>query len=202
MASETYKRYSVLFASTLSFTVCFMIWMMLAVVGIPVKQQLGLSETEFGILAATPVLSGSLIRVPLGIWTDRYGGRIVLFLLMVACVPAIFLMQYASSFWHFLLIGLVMGLAGGSFSVGTPYVARWFPKNQQGLAMGIFGAGNAGSAVNKFVAPALIAYGTWHFVPTVYAAVMLGTAILFWFMSYSDPKHLVSSKVSFNEQMA
>ena len=123
-----------------------MIWMMLAVVGIPVKQQLGLSETEFGILAATPVLSGSLIRVPLGIWTDRYGGRIVLFLLMVACVPAIFLMQYASSFWHFLLIGLVMGLAGGSFSVGTPYVARWFPKNQQGLAMGIFGAGNAGSA--------------------------------------------------------
>ena len=202
MASETYKRYSVLFASTLSFTVCFMIWMMLAVVGIPVKEQLGLSETEFGILAATPVLSGSLIRVPLGIWTDRYGGRIVLFLLMVACVPAIFLMQYASSFWHFLLIGLVMGLAGGSFSVGTPYVARWFPKNQQGLAMGIFGAGNAGSAVNKFVAPALIAYGTWHFVPTVYAAVMLGTAILFWFMSYSDPKHLVSSKVSFKEQMA
>ena len=202
MASETYKRYSVLFASTLSFTVCFMIWMMLAVVGIPVKQQLGLSETEFGILAATPVLSGSLIRVPLGIWTDRYGGRIVLFLLMVACVPAIFLMQYASSFWHFLLIGLVMGLAGGSFSVGTPYVARWFPKNQQGLAMGIFGAGNAGSAVNKFVAPALIAYGTWHFVPTVYAAVMLGTAILFWFMSYSDPKHLVSSKVSLKEQLA
>ena len=83
MASEVYKRYSVLFSSTLSFTVCFMIWMMLAVVGIPVKQQLGLSETEFGILAATPVLSGSLIRVPLGIWTDRYGGRIVLFCLIV-----------------------------------------------------------------------------------------------------------------------
>lgn len=67
MASETYKRYSVLVTSTFSFTVCFMVWMMLAVVGIPVKQQLGLTETEFGILAALPVLSGSLIRVPLGI---------------------------------------------------------------------------------------------------------------------------------------
>ena len=202
MASEVYKRYSVLFSSTLSFTVCFMIWMMLAVVGIPVKQQLGLSETEFGILAATPVLSGSLIRVPLGIWTDRYGGRIVLFCLMIACVPAIVLMQYANAFWQFLVIGLVMGLAGGSFSVGTPYVARWFPKEQQGFAMGVFGAGNAGSAVNKFVAPALIAYGTWHLVPSVYAAIMLGTAILFWFTSYDDPKHRVSGSVTLGQQLA
>ena len=86
MASQKYKQYSVLASSTLAFTVCFMVWMMLAVVGIPVKEQLGLSETEFGILAATPVLSGSLVRVPLGIWTDRYGGRIVFFVLMLLCV--------------------------------------------------------------------------------------------------------------------
>lgn len=202
MASLQYKRYSVLISSTLSFTVCFMIWMMLAVVGIPIKNELGLSEAEFGILAATPVLSGSLVRVPLGIWTDRYGGRIVLFLLMVACVPAIYLMQYANQFWHFLVIGLVMGLAGGSFSVGTPYVARWFPKDRQGMAMGVFGAGNAGSALNKFLAPALIAYGTWHLVPTVYAAIMLGTAVLFWFTSYSDKSHQVSSSVTLGQQLA
>ena len=202
MASQKYKQYSVLASSTLAFTVCFMVWMMLAVVGIPVKEQLGLSETEFGILAATPVLSGSLVRVPLGIWTDRYGGRIVFFVLMLLCVPAIFMMQYADQFWQFLLIGLVMGLAGGSFSVGTPYVARWFPKHQQGMAMGVFGAGNAGSAVNKFLAPALIAYGTWHFVPTVYAVIMLGTAIVFWFTSYHDKSHLVSSSVTLREQLA
>lgn len=202
MASEKYKRYSVLISSTVSFTVCFMVWMMLAVVGIPVKEELGLTETQFSILAALPVLSGSLIRVPLGIWTDKYGGRIVMFVLMMVSVPAIFLMGYAYAYWHFLLIGLMMGLAGGTFSVGTPYVARWFPKDQQGLAMGVFGAGNAGSAVNKFLAPALIAYGTWHFVPTVYAAIMLGTALLFWFTSYHDPKHLVSSSVSLKEQFA
>ena len=121
MATEKYKRYAVLVSSTVSFTVCFMIWMMLAVVGIPIKKQLGLSETEFGFLAALPVLSGSLIRVPLGIWTDKFGGRIVMFVLMLLSVPAIFAMQYATQYWQFLIIGLMMGLAGGSFSVGTPW---------------------------------------------------------------------------------
>ncbi len=101
MASQKYKQYSVLASSTLGITVCFMVWMMLAVVGIPVKEQLGLSETDFGILAATPVLSGSLMRVPLGIWTDRYGGRIVLFVLMLLCVPAIFMMQMPINFGSF-----------------------------------------------------------------------------------------------------
>ena len=201
MATEKYKRYAVLVSSTVSFTVCFMIWMMLAVVGIPIKKQLGLSETEFGFLAALPVLSGSLIRVPLGIWTDKFGGRIVMFVLMLLSVPAIFAMQYATQYWQFLIIGLMMGLAGGSFSVGTPSVARWFPKEQQGLAMGVFGAGNAGSAVNKFIAPALIAAGGWTLVPNVYAGIMLVTAIAFWFFSYHDPKHLVSSKASLKQQL-
>ncbi|MCS4533085.1 MFS transporter [Neisseria montereyensis] len=203
MASETYKRYSVLFASTLSFTVCFMVWMMLAVVGIKVQQEMGFNQTQYGILVALPVLSGALIRVPLGILTDKYGGRIVMFALMLITVPSIFLMRYATHYWHFLAIGLLMGLAGGSFSVGTPYVARWFPKKQQGLAMGIFGAGNAGSALNKFLAAWLITtYATWEIVPTVYSAIMLATALIFWFTSYSDPKHLVPSSVKLREQLA
>ena len=202
MASPTYKQYAVLTSSTISFTVCFMIWMMFAVLGIPIKEQLGLNETEFGLLAATPVLSGSLIRVPLGIWTDRYGGRIVLFVLMLACVIPIYMMQFATELWQFLVIGLFVGLAGGSFSVGTPYVARWFNKDKQGLAMGVFGAGNAGSAINKLIAPSIIVAAGWQMVPTVYAVIMLVTAILFWFFSYHDPKHLVSSKVSLGQQLA
>lgn len=203
MASETYKRYSVLFSSTLSFTVCFMIWMMLAVVGIKVQEEMGFNQTQYGILIALPVLSGALIRVPLGILTDKFGGRIVLFTLMILSVPTIFLMSYANQYWHFLVIGLLMGLAGGSFSVGTPYVARWFPKHQQGMAMGVFGAGNAGSAINKFLAAWLIVtFGTWQIVPTVYSAIMLATAILFWFTSYHDPKHLVSSNVTLKDQLA
>src|SRR5450830_1904681 len=147
---------SVLIVSTLAFTVCFMVWMMFGVIGIPIKKALGLNATEFGLLMATPVLTGSLIRVPLGIWTDRFGGRIVMACLMALTVPAIWMMSYATAYWHFLVIGLFVGLAGGSFSVGTPYVARWFPKSKQGTAMGVYGAGNSGSAVNKFVAPVLL----------------------------------------------
>ena len=193
--------WSVLIASTFSFTICFMVWMMFAVLGVPLQKILKLNETQTMILAATPVLSGSLMRVPLGIWTDKYGGRIVFFCLMIATVIPIFLMSYATQYWHFLVIGLFVGLAGGSFSVGTPYVARWFERDQQGMAMGIFGAGNAGSSLTKLIAPAIIVWAGWQMVPTVYAAIMLATAVLFWFFSYSDPKHLVPSNVTLASQL-
>ena len=195
------KAWGVLISSTIAFTVCFMVWMMFGVIGIPLKKELGLSATQFGLLTAMPVLTGSLVRVPLGIWTDRYGGRIVMTILMAATVPAMWLMSYATEYWHFLAIGLFVGLAGGSFSVGTPYVARWFPKSRQGMAMGVYGAGNSGSAVNKFLAPALIAAGGWQLVPKVYAAVMLGTVVMFWLFSAHDPKHLVSSTARFSDQL-
>jgi MFS transporter, NNP family, nitrate/nitrite transporter len=196
-----HKAWSVLSVSTLSFTVCFMVWMMFGVIGIPIRKALHLNATEFGLLTAMPVLTGSLIRVPLGIWTDRFGGRIVLAVLMAVTVPAIWLMALATQFWHFLVVGLFVGLAGGSFSVGTPYVARWFPKQRQGLAMGVFGAGNSGAAVNKFVAPAILVAFGWQAVPQIYAAVMLGTLVLFWLFSYSDPAHLVSGTVTFRDQL-
>ncbi|MDR2990372.1 MAG: MFS transporter, partial [Burkholderiaceae bacterium] len=108
---------------------------------------------------------------------------------------------YATQYWQFLVIGLLMGLAGGSFSVGTPYVARWFPKRLKGTAMGVFGAGNSGAAVNKFLAPALIVAFGWKAVPHVYAAIMLGTVILFWLFSASDPAHLVPSTTRWTEQL-
>src|SRR3990167_6746863 len=97
------KALSVLAVSTLAFTVCFMVWMMFGVIGIPIKKSLGLSATQFGLLTATPVLTGSLIRVPLGVWTDRFGGRIVLFVTMLLCVVPIYLMTYATQYLHFLV---------------------------------------------------------------------------------------------------
>jgi NNP family nitrate/nitrite transporter-like MFS transporter len=201
IAKTNRKDYSVLIVSTFAFTVCFMVWMMFGVIGIPIKESLDLSATQFGLLTATPILTGSLVRVPLGIWTDRFGGRIVMFLLMLSTVIPIWMMSYATQYWHFLVIGLFVGLAGGSFSVGTPYVARWFPKNRQGFAMGVFGAGNSGAAVNKFIAPALVVAFGWAVVPHVYAAVMLGAALLFWIFSASDPSHLVASNISFKDQL-
>ncbi|MCM3347607.1 MFS transporter, partial [Cytobacillus kochii] len=120
-----------------------MVWMMFAVLGIPLKKSLGLSETEFGLLTAIPVLTGSLVRLPIGLLTDKFGGRIVFFILMLATVIPIYCLSFASEYWHFLVLGLFVGLAGGSFTVGIAYVAKWFEPQNQGLAMGVFGAGNA-----------------------------------------------------------
>ena len=201
MATQQYKAWSVVTASTLSFTVCFMVWMMFAVIGIPIKKNLGLSETEFGILVAMPVLTGSLIRLPLGMWTDKFGGRVVFFILMLSTVVPIWMISRATEFWQFLVTGLFVGIAGGSFTVGIAYCARWFPKSRQGLAMGIFGVGNTGAAVTKLVAPTIVvAYG-WAMVPQVYAVLMLATAILFWFFTYTDPSHTAGGGVTVREQL-
>ncbi len=202
MASRSRQQISVLVVSTLAFTICFMVWMMFGVIGIPIKQELGLNATEFGILTATPVLTGSLFRVPLGMWTDKFGGRIVLMGTLLVPVIPIWLIGHATQYWQFLVLGLFVGIAGASFSVGTPYVARWFTRGRQGFAMGIFGAGNAGAALNKFVAPAiLVAYG-WTAVPDVYALSMFIMAIVFWMFSYSDPSHRVHSSVTWRQQLA
>ncbi len=201
MTPRSQQRLSVLVMSTLAFTVCFAVWMMFAVIGIPIKAQLHLNETEFGLLVAMPVLTGSLIRLPLGMWTDKLGGRIVLFSLMLSTVLPIWCIQYATAFWHFLLIGLFVGLAGGSFSVGIAYCARWYEARRQGMAMGVFGAGNSGSALTKLVAPSIVvAYG-WAMVPQVYAAAMLLTALLFWLFTYDDPAHKVPSHITLREQL-
>ncbi len=202
MVSRSQQSLSVLVMSTVAFTICFAVWMMFAVIGIPLKTTLGLNETEFGLLVATPVLTGSLVRLPLGMLTDKVGGRIVFFLLMLACVVPIWMIGEATKYWQFLVLGLFVGLAGGSFSVGIAYVARWFSKARQGFAMGIFGAGNSGAALTKFVAPTLVvAYG-WQMVPKVYAVAMLVTALLFWFLSYQDEAHKVGAGVTVKHQLA
>lgn len=201
MASRKTQQMSVLFMSTLAFTVCFMIWMMFAVIGIPIKQQLGLNETQFGILAAMPVLTGSLIRLPLGMMTDKFGGRPVFFIIMIVTVIPIYLIGHAVEYWQMLVAGLFVGVAGGSFSVGIAYCARWFENQNRGFAMGVFGAGNAGAALTKLIAPSIVvAYG-WTMVPTVYAVLMLVTALAFYFLTYSDPSHKVESHITVGEQL-
>ena len=202
MATSSANKWSVLGSSTLAFTVCFAVWMMFAVIGIPIKKALDLNETQFGLLAATPVLTGSLIRLPLGMWTDRYGGRVVFFVLMLVTVLPIWFIGEATQYWHFLVLGLFVGLAGGSFSVGIAYVARWFNRRQQGLAMGVFGAGNSGAAVTKFVAPAIVIAFGWAMVPKIYAMAMLATALLFWALSHHERSHVVSKSLTVRQQLA
>jgi NNP family nitrate/nitrite transporter-like MFS transporter len=201
-SSEPHGDFTVLIITTLAFTVCFAVWMMFGVIGIPIRSQLGLGSTEFGLLTATPVLTGALFRLPLGIWTDRFGGRRIMLVLLLGCAVPLWISAYASALWQFLLLGLALGLVGASFAVGTPYVARFFPRERRGFAMGFFGAGTVGAAVNMFVAPFLIeAYG-WEIVPKVYAIALIVTAALFWLFSKHDPARSGDAAPSMARQLS
>ncbi len=175
--------------STVAFTVCFAVWTIFSIIGISIRKELGLSETQFGLLVGTPILTGSLIRVVLGIWTDRYGGRVVFTATMLAAAVATFLLSHATTYTQMLVAALGVGIAGGSFAVGVAYVSRWYPAGKQGTALGIFGAGNVGSAVTKFLAPfVLVAFG-WQMVAQVWAAALVVMAAIFWFTTSDDPIH-------------
>ncbi|TPJ81225.1 MFS transporter [Mesorhizobium sp. B2-6-2] len=181
------KSGQILGASTAAFTVCFAVWTIFSIIGIRIRQELGLSETQFGLLVGTPILTGSLLRVALGIWTDRYGGRFVFTANMLAAAVATFLLSYAHTYPQMLVAALGVGIAGGSFSVGVAYVSRWFPPQRQGTALGVFGAGNVGAAVTKFLAPfVLVAFG-WQAVAQVWAAALVVMAAIFWFTTADDP---------------
>jgi len=176
-----------LWLSTIAFTVCFAVWTIFAIIGVQIRQQLGLSETEFVLLIATPILTGSISRIILGIWTEQYGGRLVFTSQMLLTATAVWLLTFAETYPMFLLAALGVGLAGGSFIVGVAYVSRWYPKEKQGTALGIFGAGNVGAAVTKFGAPfIMVAYG-WQSVAHVWAAALVVMAIAFWFIGKDDP---------------
>ncbi|AJC79030.1 nitrate/nitrite ABC transporter permease NarK-like protein [Rhizobium etli bv. phaseoli str. IE4803] len=176
-----------LWISTVAFTLCFAVWTIFAIIGVRIKQELNLNEAEFGLLIGTPVLTGSLVRIVLGIWTGRYGGRLVYTLTMLAAAVATFLLSYAHTYTQMLIAGLGVGLAGGSFAVGVAYVSPFFPAEKQGTALGIFGAGNVGAAVTKFAAPfVLLAWG-WQAVAEIWAVCLAVMAIVFWFTTTDDP---------------
>ncbi len=177
-----------LWLSTIAFTVCFAVWTIFSIIGIQIKRDLGLSDTQFGLLVGTPILTGSLIRLMLGIWTDQHGGRIVYVAVMLSAAVATWLLTFAYDYPTFLLAALGVGIAGGSFAVGIAYVSKWYPTEQQGTALGIFGAGNVGAAVTKFVAPfIMVAYG-WKAVADVWAIAIAVMAIVFWLATKDDPQ--------------
>lgn len=178
-------------ASTLAFTVCFAVWTIFSIIGIKIKAELGLSDTQFGLLVATPILTGSLSRIFLGIWADQFGGKYVYSLLMLVTSGAVVLLTLANTYPLFLLAALGLGLAGGSFAVGVSYVSKWYPQEKQGTALGVFGMGNVGAAITNFGAPILLVAlgGQWKSVALAYAAVLAATAVLYFLFTQDDPVH-------------
>ncbi len=173
--------------STAAFTACFAVWTIFSIIGVQIKKDLGLNDTQFGLLVGTPILTGSLIRLMLGIWTDQYGGRIVYSAVMISAAAATWMLSWAYNYETFLLAALGVGIAGGSFAVGIAYVSKWYPKEKQGTALGIFGAGNVGAAVTKFAAPfVMVAFG-WKAVAQVWAVGLLIMGIAYYFSTKDDP---------------
>ncbi|MDV6316318.1 MFS transporter [Idiomarina sp. HP20-50] len=183
------QRNRALAVSTLAFTLCFAVWTIFSIIGIQIKADFNLTDTQLGLLMATPVLTGSISRMFLGIWTDRYGGRKVFSILMLLTAACVYLLTFANSYIMLLIAALGVGLAGGSFIVGVTYTAAWFNdvKEKQGTALGIFGAGNVGSAVTNFGAPFLLIALGWQGTAQIYATVLAIAGIVFLFLAKEDP---------------
>jgi NNP family nitrate/nitrite transporter-like MFS transporter len=189
MMTENQKALSVLAMNTFAFTVCFAVWMMngVLITFLADNKILALDKSQIGWLLGIPVLTGSLIRLPLGVLTDKYGGRAVFGLLMLASAVPTYLLSRCDSYQDLLLASLGFGLSGGSFAVGIAYTSVWFSRNRQGTALGIFGAGNAGSAITSLAGPYLLRWLTengqnlegWRTFPKFYAAALVITAIIF-----------------------
>jgi len=188
-AREKGKAYTALGLSTLAFTVCFACWMMngVLVTFIVENQIYHWSESQVGWLIGIPVLTGSILRLPAGLLTDRFGGKAVFTaLLLLSAIPT-YLMSMATEYWHFILASLGFGLTGASFAVGIAYTSIWFDKKHQGTALGIFGAGNSGAALTSLFAPTLLMRLTsngeqqeaWRTMPKLYAAGLVAMAIVF-----------------------
>ncbi len=200
-----FDRYRALGLSTFAFTLCFAVWTIFSIIGIQIKDDFNLTDTQLGLLMATPILTGSISRMFLGIWTDRLGGRWVFGVLMLTTALCVYLLTFANSYYMLLVGALGVGLAGGAFIVGVTYTSAWFESKQQGTALGIFGAGNVGSAVTNFGAPFLLVALGWQGAAQVYATVIGIMGIVFIVLAKEDPltqQRRQQPKQSFWEQMA
>lgn len=165
-----------LIASFLHFDLSFMLWVLLGALGIFISKGLQLTPAQKGLLVALPVLSGSLLRVPLGLLADRFGGkRVGVAMLLFLFVPLTLGWRAGNSLSQLLAVGLMLGTAGASFAVALPLASRWFPRERQGLVLGIAAAGNSGTVIANLVAPRLATHVGWH---NVLALAMIPLAVV------------------------
>lgn len=187
MTSATNQKLA-LSLTTLAFTACFAVWTIFAIIGVQIKQDMGLSDTQFSLLIGTPILTGSLVRLFLGIWADQHGGRPIFMAIMLSSAFFTWCLTYADTYEMLLLTALGVGLAGGSFVVGVAYLSKWYEKERQGTALGVYGMGNIGAAVTKFIAPfVMVSYG-WHAVAQAWAIALVVMAVLFWLLTKDEPQ--------------
>jgi NNP family nitrate/nitrite transporter-like MFS transporter len=174
--------------ATLAFMVCFSAWGLIAPLAKKFEDALDLSSTSTLFLTAVPVVLGSLLRIPMGILTDRHGGRRMFSaILAFSALPAV-LFGYAEGYWQLVGVGFLLGVTGASFAVGVPFVAGWFSRERQGTALGIYGMGNVGTAVAALSAPAVVNNYGRPALGWITGALLLAMAAAFFLGARDAPR--------------
>lgn len=182
------QSHRILFLNTLAFTVCFACWTLNGVL-VTFLVDNGIFKwdvVQVGWLLGIPILTGSVMRLPIGMLTDKFGGKYVFSLLLLLCSIPLFLLPFADSFFMFALLSFFFGMVGTSFAVGIGFTSIWYPKEWQGRALGIFGMGNAGAAITTFLAPSLLnefsisdPQNGWKLLPVIYGTALVVIGIVF-----------------------
>ena len=173
--------------ATVSFAVCFMAWGLISAFAPWFRERFALSATQTALLIAVPVLLGAVARLPMGLLSDRLGGRRVFAALMIAVAIPVALVPEASSYTALLVVALFLGLAGSSFAVGVTYVSRWTTPAGQGAALGVYGLGNAGHSAAVFLGPLLAATVGPPAVFRISAVILVATGIAFALLGRDAP---------------
>ena len=172
---------------TISFTICFAAWGLISAFAPRFRDRFHLTASEAAFLVAVPVILGALARIPMGMLTDRFGGRAVFALLMAFVAVPVWLVPAQASYSGLLAIAFLLGLAGSSFAIGVGYVSRWTPGRQQGSALGVYGLGNIGQSAAVFLGPVLAASFGMAAVYRSTAVLLLVWAAVFWLLARDAP---------------
>ncbi len=179
-----------LFCAFFYFDVSFMVWVLLGALANSIVPDFGLNEAQRGLMLAIPLLGGSLLRLVLGVLTDHIGARrTALVGLSLTLLPLLLGWLWVESFGTVLLVGLLLGVAGASFAVALPLASRWYPPEYQGIAMGIAGAGNSGTALATLFGPMLAGWLGWHAVFGIAIIPVVLTLLVFSLLAKDSPSH-------------
>ncbi|MBI1361271.1 MAG: MFS transporter [Alphaproteobacteria bacterium] len=176
-----------LFASFFYFDLSFMVWVILGPLGVAISKDFGLDPAQKGLMVAIPTLSGAVLRVVAGLLVDRFGPKLtgLIFQTIVLAGLAIAWLLGLHSYNSILAFGVLLGVAGASFAIALPLASRWYPPEHQGLALGIAGAGNSGTALAALFAPGLAQTLGWNNVIGL-AAAPLAVAFLVFLLFAKD----------------
>lgn len=188
---------STVLASFLHFDMCFTIWVLLGSLSVPITQSLGLNPFLQTVMVATPTLSGSLMRIPMGLLADRFGGkRVGTLMLLFLFIPLLAGWLIPANFPIVVCIGLMLGVGGASFAVALPLASRWYPPSKQGLVMGVAAAGNMGVVFANLLAPSLARTYGWHVVLGITVIPLALVLLAFLLLARDYPQQAKVMQVS------